>query len=318
MKIIGSEEHFSTKETLAHFRPPGMVSQQDTGGKVSRMSIGETLSNTQARLRDMDDAGIDMQVLSLGPGVEDYDTAFATALVAETNDELSEVVKKYPSRFAGLASIAPQNPEAAANELERAVIKLGLKGALLRSHSKGEHYDIQKYWVIFERAEILGVPIYIHPREPSPDMIKPYQTYPELTGAMWGFAAEAGLQAMRLICSGVFDKYPNLKIVLGHMGEALPYWMWRMDSKGPGAKSKLKKKASEYVKDNFYLTTSGMFYHPALICAYLALGADNILFAIDYPAESSVEGISFIKAAAICPGDKEKICHLNAEKIFKL
>lgn len=318
MKIIGVEEHFSTKDTLEYFRPPGMVSLQDNGGEVRPMNAGETLSNTGQRLKDMDEAGIDMQVLSLGPGIEDYDAAFATSLAAKTNDELSEVVRQYPDRFAGLASIAPQDPEAAADELERAVVKLGLHGALVRSHSNGEHYDNRKYWGIFERAEQLGVPIYIHPREPSPGMIKPYETYRELTGAMWGYGAEGGLHAMRLICSGIFDKYPGLKIILGHMGEALPYWMWRMDAKGPGPASELKKRPSEYVKNNFFVSTSGMFFQPALLCAYLALGADNILFAVDYPAESSAEGKAFIEAAPISPGDKEKICHLNSEKLFKL
>jgi len=149
-------------------------------------------------------------------------------------------------------------------------------------------------------------------------MIKPYHGYPELSGAMWGYAAETGLHAMLLICSGVFDKYPDLKIVLGHMGEGLPYWLFRIDKKGPTKVSKLKKKPSEYVKDNFFLTTSGMFYQPALICAYLGLGADNILFAVDYPAESSTEAVAFMDAAPIAPSDKEKIYHLNAEKLFKI
>ncbi len=318
MKKIGVEEHFTTKDTLAHFRPPISFSDNDTGGEAEPMSDRGTLADIATRLKDMDEAGIDMQVLSLGPGIEQYDAAFAIPLAEKTNDELAEVIRKYPDRFAGLASIAPQDPEAAADELERAVVMLGLKGAMIKSHINGEYLDEPKYWVIFERAEKLGVPIYLHPKEPSPDMIKPYLAYPELAGAMWGFAAEAGLHAMRLICSGVFDKYPGLKIILGHMGEALPFWLFRMDSKGPMSKSKLKKKPSEYVKDNFFISTSGMFSQPALICSYLALGADNILFAVDYAAESSVEAVEFIEAAPICPGDKEKICHLNAEKLFKL
>lgn len=318
MRIIAVEEHFSTADTLAHFRPPTIVSDKDTGGEVKPMSIGETLNNTDARLKDMDEAGIDMQVLSLGPGIEQYEASFATSLAEKTNDELSEVVSKYPDRFAGLACIAPQNPAGAADELERAVVKLGLKGAIVKSHINGEYLDDPKYWVIFERAEKLRVPIYLHPKEPSPGMIKPYLTYPGLAGAMWGYAAEAGLHAMRLICSGVFAKHPGLKIILGHMGEALPFWLFRMDGKGQMPGANLKKKPSEYVRENFIISTSGMFSQPALMCSYLALGADHILFAVDYPAESAVEAVEFIKAAPISNGDKEKICHLNAEKLFKL
>jgi len=171
-----------------------------------------------------------------------------------------------------------------------------------------------------EMAEKLGVPIYLHPRIPSPDMVKPYLSYPVLSTAMWGYGAEVSLHALRLICSGVFDQFPKLTIILGHMGEALPYWLWRLDSRwqiGGGA-NKLKKLPSEYIKDNFFITTSGMFWQPPLICACSALGADRILFAVDYPMEPNKEAVQFMEEAPICDSDKEKICHLNTEKLLML
>jgi 2,3-dihydroxybenzoate decarboxylase len=196
---------------------------------------------------------------------------------------------------------------------------------MINSHIRGEYLDDRKYWVIFERAEKLNVPLYIHPRQPSPDMIKPFLTYPELASPAWGFAAETGLHAMRLICSGVFDKHPNLKIVLGHLGEALPWWLWRLDSRWivvgreEGAAPPLaQKKPSQYIKENFYVTTSGMLWHPALQCCYSALGADRILFAVDHPYESSRDAVQFLDTASICDGDKEKIYHVNAEKLLGL
>jgi 2,3-dihydroxybenzoate decarboxylase len=244
------------------------------------------------------------------------------------NDELSTVVKRYPERFAGFAAIAPQDPAAASEELERAVVKLGLKGAVVNGHIRGEYLDDQKYWVIFERAEKLDVAIYIHPRMPSPDMIKPYLAYPGLASAMLGFAAEASLHAMRLILSGVFDKFPGLKIILGHLGEALPFWLWRIDSRwkeeqeaDPASAAYYKnyqKSPAQCFRDNFYVTTSGMYWHPVLQFVCSVLGADKIMFATDYPYESTEEAVRFIKSMPIRNEDREKICHLNAEKLLRL
>jgi predicted TIM-barrel fold metal-dependent hydrolase len=147
-------------------------------------------------------------------------------------------------------------------------------------------------------------------------MIGPYQTYPELSGAMWGYAAEAGLHAMRLICSGVFDTYPKLKIILGHLGEGLLYWLWRMDSRSSGLQA--RHKPSYYVKNNFFVNTSGMFWPPAIEFACRALGADKVLFAVDYPSESNIDGVQAIRDLAIDSAEKEKIFHLNSEKLFQL
>jgi predicted TIM-barrel fold metal-dependent hydrolase len=249
-------------------------------------------------------------------------------MAKDANDMLANVCERYPQRFAGYAVLPLQNPEAAANELERAVENLGLKRTMIFSNMKGEYLDNQKYWVILERAEKLGIPIYLHPSQPSPDMIKPYLTYPILSGSMWGYAAEAGLHAMRLICRGTFDRYPGLKIILGHLGEAIPFWLWRMDNRWLREKdtvykddvftNKLKRKPSQYVKNNFYVTTSGMCWPPVLRFVLSVMGADKVLFAADYPPESSVEAAQFIDSMPLSDSDKEKICHLNAEKLLQL
>jgi 2,3-dihydroxybenzoate decarboxylase len=316
MKIIAVEEHFGTSEYYRYSRPMMFEPIRENPDNIRKqVDIG------QGRLREMDEAGINMQVLSLGmPGVEVFDTSDGIIWAKKTNDELAKLIKEQPDRFAGVAALPAQDPVAAADELERAVSKLGLKGAQINSHVRGEYLDDRKFWIIFQKAEKLEVPVYIHPKDPSPDMVKPYKAYPGLELALLGFGAEVHLHVLRLIFSGLFDEFPRLKIVIGHMGEALPYWLWRIDNhfNRTNMVQKLKRKPSEYFKDNFFITTSGMFWQPALLCAYLTLGADNILFAVDYPYESNEIAVQFIKAAPICDSDKEKICHLNAERLYKL
>lgn len=288
----------------------------------------QDIEHIDKRLKDMDEAGIDMQVMSfsLGPG-DGIDTSDAVSMARNANDMLAEVVQKYPDRFAGFATLPIKEPAAAARELERAVLKLGLKGTLIYVGHDGDYIDTQKYWVIYETAEKLDVPVYLHPGRLLPDMSAPYMTYPILSMATWGFAALTGLQAMRLICSGAFDKYPSLKIMLGHLGEGIPYFLWRIDKHwledrqiagkdAPG--NRLQKKPSEYFKENFYVTTSGMLWPPVLQFVISALGADRILFATDYPPESALEAAQFIESVPISESDREKICHLNAEKLLRL
>jgi 5-carboxyvanillate decarboxylase len=320
MKKIAIEEHFITDKYLTLLRstrgiPPSRLSRGDSPASKKLLDLGE------GRLQQMADDGIDMQVLSLTqPGVQVFDTETGTEIARDINDELSNAIRKYPKKLAGFAAVAPQDPIGAANELERAVLKLGLIGALINSNTNGEYLDQKKYWVIFERAEKLGVPIYIHPIAPPQAMIGPYLAYDGLAEAMCGFAHEVSLHALRLICSGVFDEYPKLNIIIGHMGEALPYWLGRIDRHfmGTSMSQKLKKKPSEYFRENFYITTSGMFWQPPLLCSYSELGADRILFAVDTPYESGQQAVKFIEEAPICNNDIEKICHLNAEKLFRL
>jgi len=348
MKKIAVEEHFHTEEYIDYLHTRKEFPKRDIIEENGKKFIRDWWSPTKYRLIDpdqpninmitdlgevrlkvMDEAGIDMQVLSLSfPGVEFFDASDGTAMAKVVNDRLSQAVKQYPDRFAGFAALAPQDPDAAADELERAVKKLGLKGAVINGNIRGEFLDDQKYWAIFERAEKLDIPIYIHPKMPPPDMLKPYLAYPGLASAMAGFAAEASLHAMRLICSGVFDRYPGLKIILGHLGEAIPFWLWRIDSRYREEKESdpasaeiyknLQKNPSQYFKENFYVTTSGMFWQPVVQFVSSVLGSDRILFAVDYPYESSEEAVQFIESLQMDDGDKERICHLNAEKLLRL
>jgi 5-carboxyvanillate decarboxylase len=336
-KKIAVEEHFTTEKILNH-----LATRVKAGAKYNMPLPYDVKSHTQSfisdkRLDDMDKAGIDMQVISpvcFQDGLVDLTEAADLARV--TNDELHEIVKKYPARFAGFAGLACQNPDAAAEELERAVKQLGLKGAMIYSHIQGEYLDGPKFRVIFETAEKLGVPIYLHPKEPSPDMIKPYMTYPALSGKIWGYAAEAGLHAMRLICSGLFDKCPNLNMILGHGGEGLPYWLWRMGSgagleegeqqegghpgmpTGMSSQAVLKKDIARYIKENFYVSTSGMFWGPVLQFLNSSMGPDRVLFAVDYPAESSIKAVKAIESLSISNEDKNKIFSLNTMRLLKL
>jgi 2,3-dihydroxybenzoate decarboxylase len=287
------------------------------------------LAHLDERLKDMDKAGVNMQVLSYSFHYDEgIGASAATAESRKVNEALAKVAERYPERFAAFASLALHDPDGAAGELERVVKRLGLRGAMTTMVPGGEYLDDRKYWVIYERAVELDVPIYIHAIAPSPDRIKPYAAYPGLGSAMLGFAAETSLQAMRLILSGVFDKYPRLKIILGHMGEGIPFWLWRIDSRWWEERKRdpksdlfyknLRKNPSQYFRDNFYVTTSGMFWHPALQLVCSAMGADRVLFAADYPPESITDAAQFIESAPISARDKEKICHLNAEKLLKL
>ncbi len=339
-KRVAVEEHFSTVEHLDHLRailektypdPKVVDEERFIASDAPFLSISDTpqvremleslLDMGEGRLKAMNTFGIDMQVLSfVSPGVQVFDAATGTQMAKKVNEELSRVANEHPTRFAGLASLALQNPNEAADELERSVKDLGLKGACICTHTKGEYPDGKKYRVIFRRAHELDVPIYLHPRGPSPGMIEPYLGYPFLDGAMLGFAAEAGLSALRLICSGLFDEYPRLKIVLGHLGEAIPFWLSRIDNfwkRGP-LSTMLNKSPSQYFQDNFFVTTSGMFSEPAFKCILSTLGAGRILFAVDYPMESPEEAIKFMEETPINDNDKEKIYYLNAERVFSL
>lgn len=346
MRKIAFEEHFTTLEQAGYIRaiiektyPVKEVNEEEefmnleirwvqasdqSSTLVGSSSVMDRLLDTgEGRLREMDEAGIDMQVLSLvSPGVQMLDAPVAVSTMKRTDDLLAEIVRARPDRFAGLATLAPQNPGESADELERAVRYLGLKGACINSQTKGEYLDDPRFWPIFERAEKLDVPVYIHARLPSKQMVKAFLGYPGLPLAFWGYGAETSLHAVRLICSGVFEKYPKLKIILGHLGEALPFWLWRLDRRwaaGAGGSDKgYSRKPSEYFQDNFYVTTSGNFWFPPLQECMLAVGADKILFAVDYPFENNREGVQFMDTVPISNADREKVCYRNAEKLLKI
>jgi 5-carboxyvanillate decarboxylase len=276
--------------------------------------IRRLLDFGEERLRLMNESGIDMHLLSMtAPGVQFFDADTATAMASSTNDQLAAIVAKNPTRYGALASFAPQDPKRAAKEIDRAMNQLKFNGLIVNSHTHGEYLDDPKFWPIFEAAVASKAAIYIHPRNLPVDIQRLTRaTKMNLYGPPWAFHTETGTHAVRLITSGVFDQFPDLKIVLGHMGESLPFWLYRMDKYIHLA----KHKPSEYFKNNFLITTSGMNDHPVLRYCHEVLSADNIMFAIDYPYVDSVEASRFMQSATLPPADMEKITHGNAERIF--
>jgi 5-carboxyvanillate decarboxylase len=289
-KIIATEEGFTLPEVLLA-QARYMQSATDEPGMVKRAAPASgtpgafrALTDWSIRVAEMDRDGIDTQLLLLGaPGVQIFDADEATAMARLTNERATdEAVRKYPGRFALLAAVAPQDPAGAARELERAVTRLGAKGGVINGHTKGEYLDDDKFMPIFEAAESLDVPIYIHPREPSPQMLAPYMEW-SLETAAWGFAAEVSLHVLRMIWAGVFDRYPKLKIVIGHAGENIPYALNRLDisykkslvspsfsaARRPTAAKRLP---SEYFRENFYCTTSGINWAPTINFMQTVLG----------------------------------------------
>ncbi len=276
------------------------------------------------RLADMDRAGIDIAVLSLSsPGVQLFDPATATSLSISANDELAEGIAKHPDRYVGLAAFSPLDPEGGAKELERGVTKLGLRGGILNSHTLGTYMDDEKYWAVFEAAEALGVPIYLHPNTPSPQMLEPFLSR-GLDAAVYGFACETGLHALRLIVSGLFDRFPKLQIVLGHTGEALPFWLYRIDfmhtrisnsNRCPGAQP-LKRKASDYLRENFYYTSSGVGDPKPIMYVQDVIGADRVMYAMDYPWQYVVEETAYLDAMPVAPEVLKAFYEDNARKVF--
>jgi 5-carboxyvanillate decarboxylase len=278
------------------------------------------------RIADMDASGIAKQIVFLtSPGVQVFDAPEGTALSIEFNNQLAEEIRKNPTRYAGLAAIAPQDPRGAAKELERAVKTLGMKGAVVNSHTQGEYLDDPKYWEIFEAAEALGVPLYLHPNTPPPRMIEPFLPR-GLDGAIYGFAVETGLHLLRIVVGGVFDRFPKLRLVVGHLGEGLPFWLFRLDfmhrsmvasNRYPGAQP-LKKKPSDYLKENVWVTTSGMQWEPAILFCLSVLGPERVMYAMDYPYQFVPEEVKVTDALPVSEEVRTMLYQRNAEKVFRL
>lgn len=278
----------------------------------------------QRRLADMDATGIGRQIISLtAPGLQVFDADTAVGLAVTYNDQLAEAIGAHPDRFAGLAAVAPQNPDAAAKELERAVIRLGMRGAIINSHTRGEYLDDEKFWPIFEAAEALGVPVYIHPQTPPPGMIQPLLEC-GLDGAIYGFAVETGMHLLRVIMSGALDRFPKLKLVVGHLGEGIPYWLFRVDFFHRGIVSTkryarirpLQKKPSDYMRENIYVTTSGMAWEPVIMYARSVLGPERVLYAMDYPYQYVPEEVAVTDGLPLGNAELEAFYASNARAVF--
>lgn len=324
MRVIAIEEHFITpmyreRVPANEFRNFYLAAR---GRELGHDIVEENLDIGERRLAHMDAAGVDLQVLSFGsPGAQAFGAEVAIPMARDANELLFEATKKYPGRFAGFAALPTADPEAAADELERCVRKLGFVGTMIHGHTQGSFLDEKKYWVIFERAAALGVPVYLHPTLPHPDAVKAYfQGYEELARAGWGFAVDTSCHFLRIMFGGVFDAYPSLKIILGHLGEGLPFAMHRLNAHTHAAAARrgLEKTPLEYLRDNLVVTTSGNWYEPAFVCTLLALGADNILFAIDWPYEANRTGMEYLRKLSVSDEDRAKIAHRNAERLLKL
>jgi 2,3-dihydroxybenzoate decarboxylase len=333
LRKVAIEEHF---ERLAVRSPASRQSGFSTVDLIRAMRyesdwfriVNERLTEfDELRLAEMDASGIDVVVLShTVPGVQGMtDPADAAAAARDINDFLAtEVVARHPTRYAGFASIALHDPLEAARELERAVTRLSLKGAMINGYSDragdppAEYLDAPRLLPFWEAAASIGAPIYLHPRPPLDR--RAYAGHAELLGATWGFAPETATHALRLIYSGLFDRLPNLTLILGHLGETLPYFAWRIQHcfEYNPADKRLQKRLQDYLCENVYISTSGIFNDQALITALLTVGADRILFAADYPYEMAQPAARWIERAPISEADRRKIAHGNAKALFRL
>ncbi|GAA0325485.1 amidohydrolase family protein [Actinoallomurus spadix] len=337
-KRIATEEAFAPPELITLWREmlesggdldPGFVSLVGyfyTHSSERARTTRERLQDLgERRLADMDAAGIDRQIISLtAPGVQILDADRAVAMATLANDRLAEACGRHPDRFTGLTAVAPQDPDASAKEIERGA-GLGLKGVIINSHTHGEYLDDQKFWPILEAAEALDAPVYLHPTAPPRTMIKPLLEA-GLDGAMFGFGVETGMHALRMITSGVFDRFPRLKLVLGHLGEALPFWLYRVDfihaatvrSQRYAAIRPLARKPSDYMRENVWVTTSGNAWEPAIMFCREVLGSDRVLYAMDYPYQYEVDEVIAQDRLPMDDADKKAFFQTNAERLFGL
>jgi gamma-resorcylate decarboxylase len=285
------------------------------------------LGDTDARLEAMDANGIDIAVLSLGSnGLQDVtDRARSVTLATQVNDGLAEVVGRHPERYLGLAALPMLDVEAAADELERCVTGFGFKGALVNGYSSdgdlehGRYYDDPAYDPLWARFVALGVPLYLHPRNPLPNQRRIYEGREQLLGPTWAFGAETAGHALRMILGGVFDRFPELTVVLGHLGELLPFAIRRLEQRlSRRSDVDLARPASAYLRENFYLTTSGNYHTPSLIGILLELGADRLLFAADYPFEDMQDAADWLATVPISDTDRRKIATGNARRLLDL
>jgi 2,3-dihydroxybenzoate decarboxylase len=309
-----------------HFMTPGFERYSKTFLKNIDAATIATLSRRLAdidseRLALMDAHGIELVVLSqTGPGVQaEENAAGAAARARETNDYLAERIARHPKRFRGFAALPMQDPELAIRELERTVRELGFVGAMVNGHTAGSYYDDRRYDAFWQRLQQLEVPFYLHPAD-APSLPGVFAGHPELHGAAWGWGVETGTHALRLLFGGVFDRFPGVRVVLGHMGEGLPFLRWRFDSRFAAYPFglTLKRKPSEYIGSNIVITTSGVCSHGALVGAVMEMGAEAVMFSVDYPYEDTASASQFIETAPLTPQQLRLICRDNAARLFKL
>jgi predicted TIM-barrel fold metal-dependent hydrolase len=319
IRVITLEEHFTTPEFL---RATASVTPAVA---TSAVLEGRLLDLDDGRLGAMDDGGVDLQVLSLAAtGQEALTPADATALVRDANDAAFDATRRHPDRLAMFASLALRDAEAAATELERCVGQLGAVGGFLNGTEGGAFLDDPRFTPVFEAAQRLDVPLYLHPSPPQPAVRDAYfGGLPErsayfLSTAAWGWHAELGMHCLRLILAGVFDRFPGLRVIVGHMGENLPYSLIRAQDGLSAAVTGLPRSVSEYFLDHFVVTTSGYFTPAPLRCALDVLGVDRVLFSVDYPYRANTAGAELLRTASLATADLQKIAAGNAERVLAL
>ncbi len=319
---IALEEHFATPATLSDSQVFGAHVWEELGPRLTDFR--------DKRLKLMDASGVEIMILSLNaPAVQAiWDVKRAIAVAREANDVLAAEIARRPDRFAGFAALPMQDPDEAARELTRCVKELGFVGALVNGFSQvgtansALYYDRPQYRPFWRTVAELDVPFYLHPRNPLPGAIPGYEGHNWLLGPNWAFHAETAVHALRLVGSGLFDEHPNLQIILGHLGEGIPVYLWRIDHRNGWMKAPHKyaaeKTVADYVRHNFVLTTSGNFSTSALNQSIAELAVERVLWSADYPFEDISDAAEWIDAAPISEQDRQKICRGNAVKLFKL
>ncbi len=330
MRTITLEEHYATPEFMDG---PGrdlraMSQAAKLGGKgASRFaSLAEDLVDIgEGRTAAMDAAGIDVQVLSLtSPGTEQLLPDESANLATSCNDALARAIERNPARLAGFAAIPTPAPLQAADELERTVREYRFKGALINGHCRGRYLDDRFFWPIFERAQELGVPIYLHPTRPPQPVVDAYfvgnfprEVSGQLSIAAWGWHIETAVHVVRLIAGGVFDAYPRLQLVIGHLGEGLPFMLQRLEQNLPMQTTKLERPFGAYLRENLHYTFSGFNFLPPFLNLLAEVGADRVMFSADHPYASMKEARDFLDRIPVAPADREKIAHGTAERLFR-
>ncbi len=331
LRTITLEEHYIGPPFLAspggqaYINPQFPARPGEQAMQVSSSHVNAQLQDLGAgRLALMDAAGIDVQVLSHSPGLEQLEASEQVPMVRDTNDFLKDIVAGHPTRFGGFASVSTMAPDQAAKELER-MMQVGFKGAIINGHSHGRYLDDKFFWPILEAAEHLDAPIYLHPTQPPKAVLDAYYSgfSPQLSMlfsmAGCGWHIETGIHLTRMILGGVFDQFPNLKIFQGHLGEGLPYWLPRLDASLSQGLTKLKQPISAYLRQNVYYTFSGFNFLPNFIDLASQVGIeDRIMFSADHPYGSMSQARMFLDSLPISPSDRARIAHGNAERLLKM
>jgi predicted TIM-barrel fold metal-dependent hydrolase len=329
MRLIGLEEHFLTPSFLDG---PGLSLKLQAQSPDTRVAarygrlIDQLCDVGRGRIAAMDAAGIDVQVLSLhAPGVEQLEPSVAVGMARDMNDWLADAIERHPDRFAGLAALPVMVPEAAVAELERMVRNHGFKGAVINGHTRGRYLDDRFFWPVLECADHLRVPLYLHPAPPPQAVVETYYTgnfAPEVTAQLaspaWGWHIETAVHVLRIILGGAFDRFPNLQLVIGHLGETLPFMLPRLDATLPREVTRLERSIGDYLRQNVSYTISGFNFVPTFLDLFLEVGADRVMFSADYPWGTMDGARSFLERLPISPSDRELIAHGNAERLLRL